>query len=97
MSDGETVRLRFNKEAVKAEQSYRVKDRAGQIYLTTFIYSYAREKEIHIERKFTDMLGELRLHNALYAVGYKREQTADADLDFTSDKRWYVNFISTIF
>ena len=97
MSDGETVRLRFDKEAVKAEQSYRVKDRAGQIYLTTFIYSYAREKEIHIERKFTDMLGELRLHNALYAVGYKREQTADADLDFTSDKRWYVNFISTIF
>ena len=56
MSDGETVRLRFDKEAVKAEQSYRVKDRAGQIYLTTFIYSYAREKEIHIERKFTDML-----------------------------------------
>ena len=87
----------FDKEVVKAEQSYRVKDRAGQIYLTTFIYSYAREKEIHIERKFTDMLGELRLHNALYAVGYKREQTADADLDFTSDKRWYVNFISTIF
>ena len=35
--------------------------------------------------------------DALYAVGYKREQTADADLDFTSDKRWYVNFISTIF
>ena len=97
MSDGETVRLRFDKEVVKAEQSYRVKDRAGQIYRTTFIYSYAREKEIHIERKFTDMLGELRLHNALYAVGYKREQTADADLDFTSDKRWYVNFISTIF
>lgn len=61
MSDGETVRLRFDKEVVKAEQSYRVKDRAGQIYLTTFIYSYAREKEIHIERKFTDMLGELRL------------------------------------
>ena len=97
MSDGETVRLRFDKEVVKAEQSYRVKDRAGQIYLTAFIYSYAQEKEIHIERKFTDMLGELRLHNALYAVGYKREQTADADLDFTSDKRWYVNFISTIF
>ena len=46
--------------------------------------------------KFTDMLGELRLHNALYAVGYKREQTTDADLDFTSDKRWYVNFISKI-
>ena len=64
------MRLRFDKEVVKAEQSYRVKDRAGQIYLTTFIYSYAREKEIHIERKFTDMLGELRLHNALYAVGY---------------------------
>ena len=97
MADGESVRLRYYKEAVKAEQSYRVKDRAGQIYLTTFIYSYAQEKEIHIERKFTDMLGELRLHNALYAVGYKREQTADADLDFTADKRWYVNFISTIF
>ena len=96
MSDGETVRLRFDKEVVKAEQSYRVKDRAGQIYLTAFIYSYAQEKEIHIERKFTDMLGELRLHNALYAVGYKREQTTDADLDFTSDKRWYVNFISKI-
>ena len=37
MADGEIVRLRFYKEAVKAEQSYRVKDIAGQIYLTAFI------------------------------------------------------------
>lgn len=84
MSDGETVRLRFDKEVVKAEQSYRVKDRAGQIYLTTFIYSYAREKEIHIERKFTDMLGELRLHNALYAVGYKTPSSSSYVLAGTS-------------
>ena len=34
MSDGETVRLCFDKEAVKAEQSYRVKDRGrGRIFM----------------------------------------------------------------
>ena len=71
-------------------------DRAEQVYLIAFVYFYGRKTDITIERSVTDMLGELRLHNALYAVGYKRKNTADADLDYDRDRRWYVNFISKI-
>ena len=96
MASGEVVRLCFDKNSVKAERSYKVKDRAEQVYLIAFVYFYGRETDIRIERSVTDMLGELRLHNALYAVGYKRKNTADADLDYDRDRRWYVNFISKI-
>lgn len=96
MASGEVVRLCFDKNSVKAERSYKVKDRAEQVYLIAFVYSYGRKTDIRIERSVTDMLGELRLHNALYAVGYKRKNTADADLDYDRDRRWYVNFISKI-
>lgn len=74
MASGEVVRLCFDKNLVKAERSYKVKDRAEQVYLIAFVYSYGRKTDIRIERSVTDMLGELRLHNALYAVGYKRKK-----------------------
>lgn len=74
MASGEVVRLCFDKNLVKAECSYKVKDRAEQVYLIAFVYSYGRKTDIRIERSVTDMLGELRLHNALYAVGYKRKK-----------------------
>ena len=82
MASGEVVRLCFDKNSVKAECSYKVKDRAEQVYLIAFVYFYGRKTDIKIERSVTDMLGELRLHNALYVVGYKRKNTADADLDY---------------
>ena len=88
MASGEVVRLCFDKNSVK--------DRAEQVYLIAFVYFYGRKTDIKIERSVTDMLGELRLHNALYVVGYKRKNTADADLDYDRDRRWYVNFISKI-
>ena len=78
MASGEVVRLCFDKNSVKAERSYKVKDRAEQVYLIAFVYFYGRKTDIKIERSVTDMLGELRLHNALYVVGYKRKNTADA-------------------
>ena len=42
-------------------------------------------------------MGEYRLHNLLYSVGYKREQTGDADVDYVSNSRWYVNVVSSVF
>ncbi len=96
MRGGTTVRLYFGNRAVTIRNSYRIKSRTEQVYLVAFVYSYGRKTDIGIERHTADMLGELRLHNALYAVGYRRKNTADADLDFDRDKRWYVNFISSI-
>ena len=58
MASGEVVRLCFDKNSVKAERSYKVKDRAEQVYLIAFVYFYGRKTDIKIERSVTDMLGE---------------------------------------
>ena len=50
MASGEVVRLCFDKNSVKAERSYKVKDRAEQVYLIAFVYFYGWKTDIKIER-----------------------------------------------
>ena len=79
MASGEVVRLCFDKNSVKAERSYKVKDRAEQVYLIAFVYFYGRKTDIKIERSVTDMLGELRLKSKSTAKKKRsafRENTA---------------------
>lgn len=47
-------------------------------------------------RSNSDLFGELRLHNFLYALGIARENTRDCDLDYICDKRWYVEATSKL-
>ena len=94
---GRKINMRFGERSVRIEKSYREKDTAEQTYVIMFILYFAKSKGIEIQNDFTDMLGELRLHNFLYGIGYRNENTADADLDYNGDGRWYVNLFSKLF
>ena len=95
MPNETSVILQFNKDSVKVKDSY-LQDDSGRVYIVSFIYRYGRNRGDTISRPFSEMLGEFSLHNVLYRIGYKREQTADADLNYVQDDRWYVNFFSRI-
>lgn len=96
MPRGEEMTLLFENDSVKVLSSYELQG-ADEIYQTVmFVRGYARQKGYEIPRSITEMYGEIRLHNMLYALGYKRERTGDCDLDYVSDRRWYVNAASKV-
>ena len=87
------VVLQFGKDSVKVLSSHEIKDRETQLQTVLFIRKYLSEQT---PRQTTDLLGEFRLHNALYRLGIKRDQTGESDLDYIKDKRWYVDVASKI-
>lgn len=95
-SDSRQIELIFNKTAVKVVRSYEIEDKSEIYSVVRFICRYAAEHGIEITRENTDLYGEWKLHNLLYSMDYKRESTADADLDYIKDKRWYVNAMSKL-
>ena len=56
--------------------------------------AYCDQNNISVSRKNIDLIGEYRLHVFLYQIGYKREQTGNADIDYIQDHRQYVNIAS---
>ena len=94
LQNQEGIRLQFESESVKIIQSYKHNGTETIFQTVQFIRFYAQGKGYEIERDITEMYGEIRLHNILYNFGYKRERTGDCDLDYTADRRWYVNVAS---
>ena len=94
LPSGQTVDLHFRENNVEVADSY-VCTNIEDCYAIVFaIKSYAQENGIEIVRSNTDMVGELRLHNFLYGIGYKPDETGIADLEYIRDRRWYVNVAS---
>ncbi len=86
--------LYFRNNHTKIKNSYQC-DTIADCYATVMaIQSYARQNDIEITRPLTEMVGELRLHNFLHEIGYKTDETGDADLEYIQDRRWYVNVAS---
>ena len=96
LQNQEEIRLQFESESVKIIQSYKHNGTETIFQTVQFVRFYAQGKGYEIERDITEMYGEIRLHNILYNFGYKRERTGDCDLDYTADRRWYVNMASKI-
>ena len=96
LQNQEEIRLQFESESVKIIQSYKHNGTEAIFQTVQFVRFYAQRKGYEIERDVTEMYGEIRLHNILYNFGYKRERTGDCDLDYTADRRWYVNMASKI-
>ena len=96
LQNQEEIRLQFESESVKIIQSYKHNGTETIFQTVQFVRFYAQRKGYEIERDVTEMYGEIRLHNILYNFGYKRERTGDCDLDYTLDRRWYVNAASKI-
>lgn len=96
LEEEKRITLQFGNSSVKVVQSYQATSREESISVMLFIRYYTRQKGLKVHRSNTQILGEYRLHNLLYTVGYKRANTGDADIDLVKDKRWYVNVLSSV-
>ena len=96
LEEEKRITLQFGNSSVKVVQSYQATSREESISVMLFIRYYTRQKGFKVHRSNTQILGEYRLHNLLYTVGYKRAHTGDADIDLVKDKRWYVNVLSSV-
>ena len=96
LEEEKRITLQFGNSSVKVVQSYQATSRKESVSVMLFIRYYTRQKGLKVHRSNTQILGEYRLHNLLYTVGYKRANTGDADIDLVKDKRWYVNVLSSV-
>ena len=96
LQNKEEIRLQFESDSVKIIQSFKHNGTETIFQTVQFVRFYAHRKGYEIERDVTEMYGEIRLHNILYNLGYKRDETGDCDLDYTADRRWYVNALSKL-
>ena len=94
LPSGEIVDLHFQGNNVEVSDSYVCNNIEDCYAVVLAIKSYAQSSGIEIVRSNIDLVGELRLHNFLYRIGYKRTETEDADLEYICDRRWYVNVAS---
>ena len=97
LEEDKRITLHFGNDSVKVVQSYQATSRKESVSVMLFIRYYTQSKGMKLSRSNTQILGEYRLHNLLYNVGYKRAQTADADIDLVKDRRWYVNIVSSVY
>lgn len=96
LQNKEEIRLQFESDSVKIIQSFKHNGTETIFQTVQFVRFYAQRKGYETERDVTEMYGEIRLHNILYNLGYKRKRTGDCDLEYTADMRWYVNVASKI-
>lgn len=95
LNNGEDIPIQFGENGAKITVSSTVIiDRKAELEIVMFIKKYASQHGFSIKRDVTELYGELRLHNFLNALGYKKSHTEDCDLDYVADKRWYVNAVS---
>ena len=96
LPSGQIVDLHFRENNVEVLDSYACNNIEDCYAVVLAIKSYAQSNGIEIVRSNTDMVGELRLHNFLYRIGYKPDETGTADLEYICDRRWYVNVASRV-
>ena len=96
LAKDERVTIVFHRTDVEIAGAYRYTDKTDMVKMIRFIRYYCERHGFNLEKCNSDLWGEMRLHTALYEVGYKRLQTGNANLDFESDKRWYVNAVGSV-
>lgn len=93
---GNTVVLHFGADSVRITDSFKIIDRDAMLSVVCFVEDYVWETRGIQTRPKTELYGEFRLHSLLYRFGVEREHTAELDLDYIADERWYVNAASKI-
>lgn len=96
LNTGKEIALQFGKESVKVVCSYTAKSKEEGLSLVMFIRRYAAQNGYAVSRTVTELYGEMRLHNVLYGLGIAKAHTADSDLEYEKDKRWYINALSKL-
>ncbi len=91
---GKTYNIAFGENSVRIENSYEITDRADRLAVLAIINTQLQEQGLS-ERTITSMEGEWVLHNMAHKV-CENERSADVDLDYTKDSRWYIAITSDI-
>lgn len=93
-SKGTAAEIVFAENSVKIKNSYLCTKR-DRIEILCFIrYRISTRNKIV---SFSDMSGEWVVHNLAYKLDILREHSADVDLDYYGDDRWYIKTLSVIF
>ena len=96
LNQKDSVTLEFDETSVKVSSAYRYDDRPKMVEIIRFIRYYCEVNGFKISRRNSDFWGELRLHTALYKMGYREEHTLNAEIDYDKDDRWYVNVVGKV-
>jgi len=96
LNKGKRVTIVFHKTNAEVMGAYRYVDKPDLVKIIRFIRYYCKLHKVEIARCNSDLWGEYRIHTVLYAVGYKRAQTENANIEYGKDERWYVNVIGSI-
>ena len=89
------VELVFDEDSVKIVDSYRL-SYDERFEVLSFIKSYLNVKGIKNCRTIQNYEGELYFHSLSYNLGFIKESSKDADLEYQSDSRWYVRYASIV-
>ena len=92
---GKNTVLTFYSDHVNIADSYRY-DFDERMYVLNQVQDFAKNNDIEIKRSIRMLESEWYIHNVCYTLGIERSSTKDADLDFVSDARWFVNFATDI-
>ena len=93
---GIELNLYFGEHSVRAENSDLLSDRKDRLEVSAYILFVAKQKDIAITQKLSDVMGELTFHNRCYKLRIAPENTRSADLEYRSDTRFAVWFPSKI-
>ena len=91
---GKTYNIVFGTNSVRIENSYEINNRTDRMAVLAILQGKLQERGLS-DRTITSMEGEWVLHNMAYKLG-EREHSADVDLDYTKDSRWYIAVLSEI-
>lgn len=93
-SKGTVAEIVFAENSVKIKNSYLCTKR-DKIEILCFIrYRMSVRNKIV---SLSDMSGEWAVHNLAHKLGILRERSADVDLDYYGDNRWYIKTLSVMF
>lgn len=96
LSSGKRVSFALRDNVAIVYDSFQCDTKEDCIKVVLAIKEVAKKKEVSISRSNSDLMGELRLHNFLYELGYRTNHTKNADLEYIKDHRWYVNAASCL-
>lgn len=96
LSSGKRVSFALRDNVAIVYDSFQCDTKEDCIKVVLAIKEVAKKKELLISRANSDLIGELRLHNFLYKLGYRTNHTKNADLEYIKDHRWYVNAASRL-
>ena len=96
LRQGERVTIEFDETGAKVSDLYKYDDRPEMVKIIRFLRYYCEINRVKVRRDNSELWGEMRLHTALYKMGYKTAQTGVAEIDFYKDERWYVNVVSRV-